>query len=201
MINVTAALAACAAGGLSAQSVYLLRRGTDTVAIERVTRTGSLLRGQIKDGNGAQVDYQAELAAQGGFTRIDYSATSGEGDKWSTKVFLADKDVRGSVTREGKSEDFKLKTGLTPMPGFTTSYAFYEEFARRTRKSGGSARFTLLRMRQMDTASVNVVTKGDSVIITLPQTEIRFRTDAAGNLISGRTYPQGLVVERQRVAK
>jgi hypothetical protein len=184
--------------GAGAQEVYVLRRGADTVAIESIFRTTTTLRGQLRDASGALVDYRAELRPDGSVTRVEYSVVPAgdEPGKWQATARFAEREATISVLGGGP-ESAQLKTAASPMPTFGFSYALFEQLGRRARKVGGTARFTLVRLRQLDTTSVNVRTTRDSVVVTLPQTEIRFRTDASGNLISGRTSPQNLVIERQ----
>src|SRR5215211_6439201 len=77
---------------------FIIRKGKDTVAVERVTRDALTLTGDLKQANGVHTEYVANLRADSTVEHLEVSRQGTQGPAAVFSIDLADTLVRASIT-------------------------------------------------------------------------------------------------------
>jgi hypothetical protein len=215
-------------GGATAgfQEAFVLRRGDDTIAVERFTRSGAELRGEITLRGSGRVAYRGALAPGALVREITFRQLPAAGvNGLSTSSVLTFRGAAVTVTLRESNARRAEPTRTVPtergaVPFANPSFALSEQIVRRARALHPPARRPLATTaspaepRPADTVRVPVfaVAGGetlqaavvwvgaDSVALTLGGVEVRARVDPAGALRGAAVPSQGLIVERVAAA-
>jgi uncharacterized protein len=203
------ALAALAAvAPLRAQSpervVFLVRQGTDTIAVERASRSGSQLEGKLLIRSptiriGQQVALTDSSTVERVVTTVGLGASGDSLQQRAELTFRGDsaashvEDTRAPVPVADRQ--FKVIRGAIPFVNL--SGLSLELILRRARALGSdTARVPILLIGgQALTATVTRV-GADSVVVALGGVALRARTDAEGRLLGAAVPTQHVVFER-----
>lgn len=199
----TAAVMAASSLHAQAQTEFLIRKGKDTVAVERFTRDGLTLSGTITQSNGLRSEYVANLRADHSVEHMEMSRQGTQGPAALLSIDFADTLVKGSVTGGPQPVTMTLRTAAKPLPFLMQSFALAEQIVRASHPTTGqTVRWTAVRLGAGDTASLSVArVHADSVVISVPQGDLRMAVSQAGDILGATFAPQQWVVERKAPAK
>jgi hypothetical protein len=199
----TAAVMAASSLGAQAQTEFLIRKGKDTIAVERFMRDGLTLSGTISQSNGLRSEYVANLRADHSVEHMEMSRQGTQGPAALLSIDFADTLVKGSVTGGPQPVTMTLRTAAKPLPFLIQSFALAEQIVRASHPTTGqTVRWTAVRLGAGDTASLSVArVHADSVVISVPQGDLRMAVNQAGDILGATFAPQQWVVERKAPAK
>jgi alpha-beta hydrolase superfamily lysophospholipase len=184
---------------------FVVRVGADTLAVERFSRTGGRLEGELVDlGSGnLRESYVATLESDGRVARFEVAYRPGNAARDTPPVrraaltFRADGDVeeaRGSGLQEHR------RIGASPgvLPYLELSNALLEQATMRARAMGGErVELPLLDVNGGRTFTAVVTLAGaDSMQIRLDGVEVRVQVDSAGLILGGRVPDRDVTIER-----
>ena len=193
---------------LAAQSgQFIVRLGTDTLAIEQYTRTTDRLQGEqvLRSPRTVHRLYTATFGPGGAIARFELvthnvSGAPGPAETKATAEFTGDSAVV-TVPRRDSTVTLRVKAGPGAVPFVGQGFGLIEEVARRA-KASGNTRYTTTMLPLGDTAplEVTVTARGpDSLTLVLGAIgPLRARVDAQGALLglSGIGSTMQVTVER-----
>src|SRR5256885_15377922 len=193
---------------LAAQSgQFLVRLGTDTLAIEQYTRTPDRLQGEqvLRSPRTVHRLYSATFGPGGAIAHFELvthnvSGAPGPAETKATAEFTGDSAVV-TVPRRDSIVTLRVKAGPGAVPFVGQGFGLIEEVARRA-KASGSTRYTTTMLPWGDPAplEVTVTARGpDSLTLVLGAIgPLRARVDAQGALLglSGIGSTMQVTVER-----
>ncbi|HEX4601755.1 MAG TPA: DUF2911 domain-containing protein [Gemmatimonadales bacterium] len=192
---------------LAQDGQFVVRIGTDTLAIEQYTRTAGQLRGEqvLRSPHTVHRIYTATFGAGGTTERFEVvthniSGAPGPAQTTGSAVFRDDSAIV-QQTRNDSTVTQRVKVGAGALPYTTQSYALVEEVTRRAR-AAQRARYTtsVLPFGSSEPWAVAVERLGlDSMTLTLgPIGPLRLRVDSQGTLLglTGAGSTMQVTVER-----
>ena len=183
----------------AAQQQFIIRKGKDTVGIERFTRDAGTLSGQISQSNGVKVEYVANLRPDHSVEHIEFSRQGLQGPMVTLSVDFGDTLIHAEFAAEGKKQQMSLATLARPIPFLVASFALLEQIALASHPAEGQkVKWIAARLGAGDTASISV-TKGtaDTVVISAPNGDVKLAMSRAGDVVGASFAPQQWVVERK----
>jgi DUF2911 family protein len=189
------------------QGGFIVRLGTDTLAVEQYARTGTKLESELalRVPYARSVHYIATLDSAGHVAQFDLTmrplATGVGAPARGTIVFHGDSaDVTVTLGDSTKQQHIAARPGAVPLSMF--SHALVEQAILQARRSGGdSVAFDWLALGSPEAAASYVVRRGkDSVAVGLFGNPLYAKVDRRGRLLGldGRATTQKVVVERVR---
>src|SRR5437868_9473282 len=178
---------------LAAQSgQFIVRLGTDTLAIEQYTRTPDRLQGEqvLRSPRTVHRLYTATFGPGGAIARFELvthnvSGAPGPAETKATAEFTGDSAVV-TVPRRDSTVTLRVKAGPGAVPFVGQGFGLIEEVARRA-KASGNTRYTttMLPLGDTEPLEVTVTARGpDSLTIVLGAIgPLRARVDAQGTLL------------------
>ena len=186
---------------------FVVRLGTDTLAIEQYTRTQDRLQGEqvLRSPRTVHRLYSATFGSGGAIARFELvthnvSGAPGPAETKAVAEFTGDSAVV-TVPRRDSTITLRVKAGPGAVPFIGQGFGLIEEVARRARASG-SARYTttMLSLGDTEPLEVTVTPRGpDSLTLVLGAIgPLRARVDAQGTLLglSGIGGTMQVTVER-----
>jgi dienelactone hydrolase len=180
------------------RGAFVLRSKSDTVVIERFTRSADSLQGSV---------------SARGLPRIEYVALLGPGNtvrSIAVNAFAAEAKVddpalqRARVTMQGDSamaevgghiQRIGTRAGAIPSPG--NSWALFEVLTRRARAAGGTLEVPYFALSGGLTLQASIKPVGaDTLVLTIANMEQRLRVDPGGRILGGLIPAQGLELIR-----
>jgi Protein of unknown function (DUF2911) len=125
------------------QGGFVTRLGTDTLAVERFTRTANRLEGErvLRVPTTALIRYVATLGKDGRVTRFEASRFDGDRldgpPTWSSTTDFTSKDAVTTFRRGDSTETIRTNTGPGAVPMLTHAYALDEQMVRQARRMKG----------------------------------------------------------------
>src|SRR5439155_20778664 len=80
---------------------FIVRRGTDTVAIERFTRDKGTLTGEVVQPNGPRTRYVMTLKADNSVDHLDVTRTGRQGNQTTISADVNEKNVKATIGAQG----------------------------------------------------------------------------------------------------
>ena len=208
MRTIVAFVALALPAALTAQTgQFVVRLGTDTLAIEQYTRTQDRLQGEqvLRSPRTVHRLYSATFGSGGAIARFELvthnvSGAPGPAETKAVAEFTGDSAVV-TVPRRDSTVTLRVKAGPGAVPFIGQGFGLIEEVARRARASG-SARYTttMLSLGDTEPLEVTVTPRGpDSLTLVLGAIgPLRARVDAQGTLLglSGIGGTMQVTVER-----
>jgi len=193
---------------LAAQSgQFIVRLGTDTLAIEQYTRTPGRLQGEqvLRSPRTVHRLYSATFGPGGAIARFELvthnvSGAPGPAETKATAEFTGDSAVV-TVPRRDSTVTLRVNAGPGAVPFIGQGFGLIEEVARRAKASGG-ARYTTTMLPLGDTVPLEVTVSArgpDSLTLVLGAIgPLRAHVDAQGALLglSGIGSTMQVTVER-----
>jgi hypothetical protein len=178
---------------------FIVRKGKDTVAIERFSRDAATLTGQISQSNGLKTEYVVNLRPDHSAEHIEMSRQGRTGPAALMSIDFADTVARISATAGKESMKMDLLTAARPAPFLVASFALSEQLVRASAVGVGQSRkWTAVRLAAGDTVTVIVSRPhADSVTLSMPEADVKLFVSRAGDIL-GASYPAlQWVVERK----
>lgn len=185
-----AAIITLIARGVTAQqpSTFVMMMGSDTLAIERVTRAANHLDGEFSaPSRGARVRYAATLNADGTVPRIDTWAYRGTDTTGAHAIVQLQGDSM-KVEVQGRNMAFGTKPGAVPY--FNPSMGLLEQAVLRARTLGGqTVEVPLFASENGATIPLSVTFVGsDSAHLTLGGVAMNIALGVGGR-VTGMSVP------------
>ncbi|HEX8358899.1 MAG TPA: DUF2911 domain-containing protein [Longimicrobium sp.] len=185
---------ACAPGApvpAAESGAFVVRLGPDTIAVERYTRTGDRLEGElvVRDNATATRRYQADLNRDGSVRRMRVELqTIGAAQPLAPYTFteeMAGGTIVEVETRGGRADTSRVATPGTAIPELRHSLALREQAIRHALLSGrgGPARFYFFPLAQDSVVAVEVRPEAESVVLRSIDGEMRATVDRGGRIL------------------
>ncbi|MGH7517010.1 MAG: DUF2911 domain-containing protein [Gemmatimonadales bacterium] len=139
---VIVALPAAALAQAPERGGFVVRMGSDTLSVERFTRSATQLEGEVVSlvPMARAVRYTASLNPDATVSRIEIAGEpaepSPEGVRTAAEVRFAGDSAHTVATRGDSTQRFSIAPGAGALPFVPFTYAMYEQLARRHRQSG-----------------------------------------------------------------
>jgi hypothetical protein len=200
LLAVTTTASAQDGGHGVTQGQFIIRRGKDTVAVERFTRDGSSLTGDIVQPAGAHLQYTVLLEPNGKAERVDLTRMPQQGSPINVGVEFGAGSAHAIVSAAEGREEVDFPTPLPATPFLIQSFAITEQIVRIARLAPGQqTKLTAVRLGAGDTATVTVARfHPDSVSLTMADVAVTVALDRAGRVVGARHSRQPWVLERVR---
>ena len=180
------------AQGAPERGAFLIRTATDTLVIERFTRSADSLVGSINVKGQGRTDYVAVLGPGHAVRTLSlnlFRAVATEDEAPLRRVFVTMRDDTAVVDVDGTVQ--RIATKADAITGVNNAFALFELFLLRARDAGGTAEIPYFALSGGVTVPVNVKPNGpDSLIATVAGQENRLKVDASGRVLGG-TIPAG----------
>jgi alpha-beta hydrolase superfamily lysophospholipase len=202
------ALGACASTAAAQQerAVFLARIGTDTLAVETMTRTGRSADAAIRYHTPAtRVEQSVRVSAD---AVVEYIRTTiRQGARADSVTQRAELTLAGDSARSHSdggagtppSPDRTIAVPAGAIPFLHLSGLSLELILRRARALGGDSALVPVLVTGATrnvVASVVRLAGGDSALVTIAGVTLRSRTDATGHFLGASVPAQDLVIER-----
>lgn len=201
------AAALAAAPSLPGQSTFVLRRGGDTVSVERFTRTAGAIEAEMLVKQiGIRFRYEAVLGPDGRPVRLVnqvWQATDSAGAEPRQRAvltFARDTAVVEIETPGMPSRTQRLASRAGAFLHVNPSFALWEPALRWARRTGTTT-FAVFTLSGGQTFDATVTWVGpDSAAVDAPGGQVRMAVDADGRIRGGVIAAQGLTIERSEAA-
>lgn len=207
MIRSAAVLSLAVSATVAAQDAprteFIVRKGNDTLAVERFSRDASTLSGTLSQSNGVRSEYVANLRADASVEHLEMQRTLPQGAAVTMSIDFVDTLVSAVVQQGAQSQKFAIATREKPLPFLVNSFALLEQIARanRTLGVGKSMKWTAARLGAADTASMTVTRPhADSLVISVPNGDLRLAVSNEGDVLGAIFPAQQWTIERKKVA-
>lgn len=202
-----AAPASAAAQAAPDSGTFVVRRGTDTVAIEQFVRSAIQLQGTLMLRNAKRTSerWSAVVAPDATLPLIevtvqDGSDSSGPRARITQRARVIFKEDSVAVDEVGggglKTRLFGTQNGAVPY--LNLSFALLEQAIRRARVADDSSQVPLFNLGGGQTVRARLSRIGkDSVLLQIGDVRYDLQVDVAGRLMGARIPSQGVVVERR----
>ncbi len=180
---------------------FVIRKGNDTVAVERFTREGGVLSGEIiQPAAGIKTQYVILLRPDGTVDHVDCTRTGRQGNSTSIGLDFGDRSVDATISAAGQSERESVVLERRAHPFLAVSFAITEQLVQASHlATGQTVKWTVVRLGVGDTATATVKRfHADSVSITMADVGIKAAIDAKGEVVGGSHATQPWIVERAR---
>lgn len=182
------------------QGQFVIRRGSDTVAVELFTRDGASLAGTIVHPKGPRFEYVVLLTPAGRPDRVDLTRTPRHGAPITVEVEFGGSSAHATMSDDGGREEMDFPTPLPATPFLIQSFAITEHIVRMARLAPGQqAKWTAVRLGAGDTATMTITRfHPDSVSLAMADVAVTVALDATGRVVGAVHSRQPWTVERTR---
>jgi hypothetical protein len=182
------------------QGQFVIRRGKDTVAVERFTRDGTSLTGDIVQPAGAHLQYAVVLTPNGTAERVDLTRTPRQGPPINLGVDFGAASAHAILNGADGRDEIDFPTPLPATPFLIQSFAITEQIVRTAGLAPGQqAKWIAVRLGAGDTATVTIARfHPDSVSLTMADVAVTVALDKAGRVVGAVHSRQPWVLERVR---
>lgn len=178
---------------------FIIRKGKDTIAVERFTRDAGTLQGQLSQSNGVKMEYVANLRPDHSVEHIELSRQGLQGNAMTLSVDFGDTLVSATFESQGKKQQMSIPTQARTTPFLVNSFALLEQIALASHPAEGQkVKWIAARLGAGDTASISV-TRGvaDTIVVSAPQGDVKLAMSKAGDVVGGWFAPAQWVIERK----
>lgn len=166
------------------RGALLLRRGADTVVVDRFIRSRDTLEGSVQIKGQPRVDYRALLGPDETVRSLTLGSVPAGATTPANRVRLT---MQGdSVIAETSTGVFRIATKTGAIPMFNNALALTELFTRRAKTTGGVANIPYFASNGGATIDVAVrPISADSMSVTIASQVERLKVDARGRIVGG----------------
>src|SRR5919197_1010923 len=182
-----------------AQAQFIIRKGKDTVGVERFTRDASTLTGQLSLTSGVKVEYVANLRPDQTVEHLEMSRQGLQGTAVTLSIDFGDTLINASFEAQGKKQQMAIATQARPMPFLVNSFVLLEQIARASHPAEGQkVKWLAVRLGAGDTASISVARgQADTVVVSAPNGDVKLVMSKSGEVVGGWFGPAQWMVERK----
>lgn len=186
---------------------YVVRHGSDTLAVERFTRTATMLEGTLalRNSKKASERYSAVVAPDATLPLIEVTVREGH-DTGTVKakviqrarvIFKEDSAAVDEIGNAGLvTRVFGTEEGAIPY--LNLSFALLEQAVRRSRIAQPATQLAFFNLGGGQTLKATLSPlPGDSVKLDIGDIRFHLRVDRQGRVLGGRIPSQDVVAERQ----
>jgi len=182
---------------------FVVRMGTDTFAVENVSRTPGRVEADLSGAMLGRLHLVLGLGARARVETLELTAWQPGTDPTGTpgqrfRLTLGGDSALGEFTVPAGMPPQRMATQRGAVPLVNPSFMLIEQIARRARALGGdSVAVPVLLVQGGATVPVHVRWRGaDSVTLEIAGSVVEARTDAEGRLLAGAIQAQKLAFER-----
>lgn len=196
-----------AASPVAAQrDAFVLRSGSDTIAVEQFTRTAQGVDADVLvKAMGVRFGLSAVLAPDGSvrtLTNRAWSATDAAdapARQIAVLTFQGDSVIADLASGEQKQQQ-RLATRAGALPLVNPTFSLFELVLERFRRAAAdSAEYPGFMVAGGQTLPITVKRQGaDSVVVSMAGGDVRLRVDSQGRILGGSIPVQRLTIERVR---
>ena len=176
------------------RGAFILRVKTDTLVIERFSRSADSLQGSVSAKGAPRVDYVASLGPGNTVRSLVLTVFAANAKADDAPIQQARFTLRGdSVIADvaGRVQRFASKPAA--IPGLNNAMALFEVFTRRARTVGGTVELPYFALSGGVTLPVSLKPIGaDTLVVAIAGQEERLRVDATGRILGGTLPAQQL---------
>jgi len=169
------------------RGAFGIRRGTDTLVVDRFNRTADTLLGSVRVKGQPRIDYLVLLGPNESVRSLTigvFAAGSAANAQPLQRVRVA--IVGDTAVVETAAGVQRVPTRAGAVPSFNNALAISELFTRRARRSGGVADIPYFSISGGVTLEVQVrPISADSMSVTIAQQLERLRIDPSGRILGG----------------
>ncbi len=200
-----AAFFAAVPAALAAQQTsgaYVVRKGQDTIAVDRFTRGPTELKGEVVDRlAGFRQTYDAKLNADGTISRFALEVRPARAPADSPPAQKIAIELRGDsaflYTGDATTPARSMATPAGTLPFFNLYFSLVDQATRRAHELGGGTLRIPLLMQSLQTVDGSYApVGGDSATLTIGGTTLRVALDDQGRMLGGVVPAQQLTIER-----
>jgi hypothetical protein len=191
----------------NAGGAFVVRLGSDTLAVERYTRAGNRVEGDVVNRTPSVrvTHYVVELDPSGRVTRAQLASRQADGSlvpntaKSASVVFRGDSALSEILTAADTTVRVGARVPAGAVPGFNNSYAMYELALLQLRKAGAtSGAIVPYSVGANGANALKVTLDGTRATMDYFGDPVAITTDAAGRIlaIDGTRSTNKIVVER-----
>lgn len=184
---VAATIAAASAQQAADRGALIIRRGSDTLVVDRFVRVGDTLRGSVQVRGQPRIDYLAMLGP-GETVRSLLIGVFAAGAAPNAPPLQRVRVVMQGDTAivETAAGTQRVPTRAAAVPSFNNALAISELFTRRARATGGVADIPYFALSGGVTLDVRVrPVSADSVTVAIAQQIERLKVDPMGRILGG----------------
>ena len=182
-------------------AMFVLRRGQDTISLERFSRSPSRLTSELLvKPAGVRFRFSADVSGDNTVSRLknEYWLASDPADGPARQValltFTGDSAIVEVGSTDPKTQRLGTKSGAIPY--LNPSFALMEIVIQRARTASlGEVPTFMISGGQTLPVTVKPV-GADSVVLTMAGGEMRVRVDERGRILGGSIPAQGLTIDR-----
>jgi hypothetical protein len=176
----------------------LIRRGADTLVVDRFFRNGDTLAGIVRVKGQPRVDYLAVLGPGEAVRSLEIGIFALDATPNAVPAQRIRMFVEGdSVIAETPTGIQQLRTSAGAIPMFNNALALAELFTRRARAAGGTADIPYFAISNGQTLTASVRPVGaDSLTLAVASQVQRLKVDGRGRILGGAIAGSGLELAR-----
>jgi hypothetical protein len=186
------------------QGVFITRLGTDTLSVERYTRTASRLEGEmvVRSPYTTVRRYTAEIRPDGTLGRFETTLEApGASRPMPTLRHVVEPGGDSLTVRIHRGDSTRVLRVAAPggaLPFYRSSYALYEQLLRQARATGGdSATVLTYTPGAPRTSPLRVrITGPDAAVLGDVAGPVPTRTDARGRILAAGPTQAEMTIER-----
>ncbi len=186
------------AQGAPDRGAFVVLNGTDTVIVDRFTRTADSLLGSVSMKNQPRVEYTAALGPDNTVRTLLVRVVkvgAGPGDAPLQEVFTTMQGDSAIISMGGNT--IRVAAGAGAVPSVGNAFALFEPFTRRARLTGGVGDYPYFAMAGARSLPLTVRPAGtDTLIVTIAGQAQHLRVDAVGRILGGFIIGQPAVIKR-----
>ena len=169
------------------RGALLIRRGTDTIVVDRFIRIADTLKGSVQVKGQPRIDYLAVLDPNDGVRSLLLGIIAPDAAADAQPAQRIRMTLQGdTVVAETPAGVQRVPTKVGAIPMFNNALALTELFTRRARAAGGVADIPYFATNGGTTLTVSVrPVAADSLTVTIARQVERFRVDPAGRILGG----------------
>lgn len=186
-------------GQQAGRSEFIIKKGTDTVAVELFSRDAEALTGEIYQTNGPRTQYTLNLRPDSSISHVELTRQNRAGGTAGISVHFTPALVSAQFSAGGQSEKAEFAPQGKSTPFLAVSFALAEQIVQASHlKMGQSLKFTAVRLGAGDTATLTVTRfHADSASLSMSDVELRVALSPKGEVVGGRHVGQNWTVERK----
>ena len=177
---------------------FVIRKGKDTVAVERFTREAGTLQSEIWQTNGLHLQFVIGLKPDESIDHVEMARQGRQGPAVRVSADFADTLATLRMSNGTQADTMPLVAAHKAQPFLAVSFALTEQLARGAHLAfGKSVTWTAVRLGAADTTALTITRfHPDSVAFVMADVAIKVALSKTGDVMGGAHSLQPWQVER-----